>query len=135
MPDTYIDLVPENLANEHLCCIIPRKAESRHRGKAHVAVRTSARGARLPQAGCEGLRVHRIRAAGDRVGAGGRGQLAVYLLPVGCKYAERAWLRQRAAGILHRRRTAAGKIRRLHARRREAESLAVGSEFCAALWL
>ena len=25
MPDTYIDLVPENLANEHLCCIIRAK--------------------------------------------------------------------------------------------------------------
>ena len=25
MPDTYIDLVPKNLANEHLCCIIRAK--------------------------------------------------------------------------------------------------------------
>ena len=113
----------------------PCKAESRHRGKAHVAVRTFARGARLPQAGREGLRVHRIRAAGDRVGTGGRGQLAVYLLPVGCKYAKRAWLRQRAACVLHRGRAAAREVRRLHARRTEAEGMAFRPELCTPFWL
>lgn len=43
MPDTYIDLTPENLANEHLCCIIRAKPNP------GIAAKRTWLSARLPE--------------------------------------------------------------------------------------
>ena len=53
MPDTYIDLVPENLANEHLCCIIRAKPNPGITAKRACMFRRTCRGCHFfLQGGC-----------------------------------------------------------------------------------
>ena len=135
MAEQYIDLTPQNLAEEHLCCIIRAKPNP------GIAAKCTWLSARLVEGhvfrkldvkDCVFIEYAPLETAWVPVVGG---QLAIYLLPVGGKHAKRAWLRQRAACVLHRGRAAAREVRRLHARRTEAEGMAFRPELCTPFWL
>lgn len=122
MDAEFIDLTAENIADEHLCCIIRMK-------KPHTGVEAKREwlAARLPEG-----HVFRKLNTGDCVfieyapletawvPVVGENYLYIYCL----------WVlgAPRADGALHRRRKGKGQVRRMHARREEAEVVTLGSE-------
>ena len=106
------------------------KGPSGRRGEAAVAFRPAPRGARLPEAECEGRGLYRIRASRNGMGARDWRQLLLYLLFVGCGSLQRQGLCKGVDGTLSGRCADAWKIGRLHARCGKAESVAFGPVFC-----
>ena len=72
-------------------------------------------GARLPETGCQGKGLYRVRPFGDRLGPCRGGQLSVPLLPLGGRCIQGQGVRPGADGALPGGRPGPGKIRHLHA--------------------
>ena len=68
MEKEFINLTPENLDGEHLCCIIRSRKPHPGGGQAPLACRAAGGGACLPKAGREGGGICGVCPAGDRLG-------------------------------------------------------------------
>ena len=134
--DKFIDLTPENIENEHLCCIIRSK-------KTHPGV--EAKRAWLAERLTEG---HIFRKLDEKatvfieyaplekawVPIEGDNYIYIYCLWVLGDYREQR-LRQEADGILHCRRQGPRALGSLYARLTQAKGVALGSGICKALRL
>ncbi len=101
MDAEFIDLTPENIEDEHLCCIIRTK-------KGHPGI--EAKRAWLKERLREGHVFRKLNVKGcafismrhwNGMGAGRRRQLLLYLLPLGSGRTQRARVRTSADGELH----------------------------------
>ena len=79
MEKEFINLTPENLDGEHLCCIIRSKKPTRGWSQASVALRPLEGGPRVPEAGREGHSIYRVRPPGDGPGSRFWGTTSLYI--------------------------------------------------------
>ena len=128
MEGAFVNLTPENLDQEHLCCII--RSKKPHPGvevkrqwlsgrlkEGHVFRKLDAKATVFIEYG--------VRPPGDGLGPHSGGQLPLHLLPVGAWRREGEGVRPGADGVLSLRRPGKGQVRGVHAGGGQVEGLAL----------